>query len=184
MMPFIPFRAGRGCSSASTWTESSLPGGEAFRNRCGPRLDDPRKPFRPAGMVRYYQNGGNLAITPDGPRGPGTRSRWGDRTGQADRRPSLPRRLWGFLEKSLQQLGPFHPPLPFSRWCTCGESRLRSPEADRAQMEEKRLELEDRLLRITEEADSLFRNRNGSSPNREGVGGGFWAHPVFPSGLE
>jgi lysophospholipid acyltransferase (LPLAT)-like uncharacterized protein len=48
-------------------------------------------------------------------------------------------------------------PLPFSKvvflW---GEPVFVPRGSDRQRMEEKRLELEDRLLRITEEADRLF----------------------------
>jgi len=110
------------------------------------------------GMVRYYQSGGNLAITPDGPQGPRHKVQMGvielaKQTGA----PLFPVAYGASWKKVFNSWDHFVLPLPFSKvvflW---GEPVFVPRHSDREQMEEKRLELEDRLLRITEEADRLF----------------------------
>jgi lysophospholipid acyltransferase (LPLAT)-like uncharacterized protein len=110
------------------------------------------------GMVRYYQQRGNLAITPDGPQGPRHKVQMGvielaKQTGA----PLFPVAYGASRKKVFNSWDHFVLPLPFSKvvflW---GEPVFVPRDSGREQMEQKRLELEDRLLRITEEADRLF----------------------------
>jgi lysophospholipid acyltransferase (LPLAT)-like uncharacterized protein len=159
MMPFIPFR-GRAGMLISQHLD-----GEFIARAVKPfGIDSVRGSTTRGslsalrGMVRYYQNGGNLAITPDGPQGPRHKVQMGvielaKQTGA----PLFPVAYGASRKKVFNSWDHFVLPLPFSKvvflW---GEPVFVPRNSDREQMERKRLELEDRLLRITEEADRLF----------------------------
>ncbi len=159
MMPFIPFRGGAGMLISQHLdgefiTRAVKPFGiDSVR---GSTTRGSLSALR--GMVRYYQNGGNLAITPDGPQGPRHQVQMGvielaKQTGA----PLFPVAYGASRKKVFNSWDHFILPLPFSKvvylW---GEPILVPRDSDREEMERKRLELEDRLLRITEEADRLF----------------------------
>jgi len=159
MMPFIPFpgRAGMLISQhldGEFITRAVKPFGiDAVR---GSTTRGSLSALR--GMVRYYQNGGNLAITPDGPQGPRHKVQMGvielaKQTGA----PLFPVAYGASRKIVFNSWDRFILPLPFSRvvfvW---GEPILVPRDCDREEMERKRLELEARLLRTTEEADRLF----------------------------
>jgi lysophospholipid acyltransferase (LPLAT)-like uncharacterized protein len=112
------------------------------------------------GMVRFYRTGGNLAITPDGPQGPRHVVQMGAvELARQTGAPILPVTYSASRKKVFGSWDHFILPLPFSRvvylW---GEPLWVPRETEKKGMEEKRLLLEDRLRRITDEADNLFRN--------------------------
>ncbi len=107
------------------------------------------------GMVRFFREGGNLAITPDGPQGPRHIVQIGvielaRRTGA----PILPVTYAATRRKIFSSWDGFHLPYPFSKvaylW---GEPIFVPPGTGKKGLEEKRLLLEESLKRITEEAD-------------------------------
>ncbi|HSR10730.1 MAG TPA: lysophospholipid acyltransferase family protein, partial [Thermodesulfobacteriota bacterium] len=109
-------------------------------------------------MIRFYRDGANLAITPDGPQGPRHVVQPGvielaRQTGG----PILPVTYSASRKKVFASWDRFILPYPFSRvvfiW---GEPLLVPRETDRTSLEEIRLILEERLKRITEEADRMF----------------------------
>jgi hypothetical protein len=110
------------------------------------------------GMIRFYQEGGNLGITPDGPQGPKHVVQIGvielaRQTGA----PILPLTYSASRQKVFSSWDNFILPLPFCKvvyiW---GEPLIVSRETDKEELEEKRLLLQDRLRQITEEADQIF----------------------------
>lgn len=110
------------------------------------------------GMIRFYNSGGNLAITPDGPQGPKHIVQPGvielaRQTGA----PIVPVTYGASCKKVFKSWDNFILPLPFGRvvyiW---GEPILVSPDADKEELEEKRLLLQKRLQEITAQADSFF----------------------------
>ncbi len=119
------------------------------------------------GMVRFFREGGNLAITPDGPQGPRQVVQIGvvelaRQTGA----PILPVTYAASRRKVFSSWDGFHLPYPFSKvaylW---GEPILVPPETGKKGLEEKRLLLEESLKRITEEADR--RVHSGSSAAKD-----------------
>lgn len=110
------------------------------------------------GMIRYYHAGGNLAITPDGPQGPKYIVQPGvielaRQTGA----PILPVTYSASRKKVLNSWDNFILPLPFSQviyiW---GEPILVPFDADKEELEKKRILLQERLQQITAQADSFF----------------------------
>ncbi len=110
------------------------------------------------GMVRFYRTGGNLAITPDGPQGPKHIVQMGvielaRQTGA----PILPVTYGASCKKVFGSWDNFILPLPFSRVVYIWGEPLFIPRGTaREELEEKRLDLQDRLRGITEEADRAF----------------------------
>jgi len=111
------------------------------------------------GMVRFYRTGANLAITPDGPQGPRHMVQPGvvelaRQTGA----PIFPVTYSASRKKVFGSWDNFILPLPFCRviylW---GEPLFVPRDIDENGLEERRLLLQDRLQKITEEGDRLFR---------------------------
>jgi lysophospholipid acyltransferase (LPLAT)-like uncharacterized protein len=111
------------------------------------------------GMVRFYREGGHLAITPDGPQGP----KYVVQMGVIE----LARLTGSFIfpltygasrKRSLPTWDHFIIPIPFCRivyiW---GEPVCVPRDSKPGEMEEKRLLLQDRLRQITDEADRFFK---------------------------
>ncbi|MGE5254327.1 MAG: lysophospholipid acyltransferase family protein [Planctomycetaceae bacterium] len=112
------------------------------------------------GMVRFYREGGNLAITPDGPQGPKHVVQPGViELARLTGSPIFPMTYGASRKKALNSWDHFIVPIPFCRivyiW---GEPVWVPRESKPEEMEEKRLLLQDRLRQITEEADCLFQN--------------------------
>lgn len=110
------------------------------------------------GMVRFYREGGNLAITPDGPQGPKHVVQLGViELARLTGSPIFPMTYGASREKALSSWDHFIVPIPFCRivyiW---GEPVWVPRESKPEEMEEKRLLLQERLRQITEEADCLF----------------------------
>jgi hypothetical protein len=109
-------------------------------------------------MEEAIRDGFDVAIVPDGPRGPRCHAEFGvielaRRTG----RPVIPITFSASKKKILETWDRFLLPYPFSKgvfiW---GEPIYVDPQGDRALVEEKRLLLEKRLNEMTEEADRYF----------------------------
>ncbi len=110
------------------------------------------------GMIRYYNSGGNLAITPDGPQGPKYIVQPGvielaRQTGA----PIIPVTYAASRKKIFKSWDNFILPLPFCKvvyiW---GEPLMVSLNAGKEEIEEKRLLLQERLGQITAQADNYF----------------------------
>ena len=109
-------------------------------------------------MVKAIQNGSDVAIVPDGPRGPRQRVQFGvielaKRTG----RPVVPISFSTSKRKIFKTWDRFLLPYPFSKgvfiW---GEPIHVDRNGDRAHVEERRILLETRLNELTERADHYF----------------------------
>ena len=115
-------------------------------------------------MIRFYRSGTNLAVTPDGPQGPKYVVQMGvielaRQTGA----PILPVTLSASRKKVFNSWDNFIVPFPFSKliylW---GEPLLVPRDIDEDELEQKRLTLQERLRRITEEGDRIFRKEKTS----------------------
>jgi lysophospholipid acyltransferase (LPLAT)-like uncharacterized protein len=114
------------------------------------------------GMDRYYREGGNLAITPDGPQGPKHVVQMGViELARLTGSPIFPLAYGASRKRVLNNWDHFIIPIPFCRigyiW---GEPVWVPRNSKREEMEEKRLLLQDRLGQITEEADRFFKEAN------------------------
>ncbi len=113
-------------------------------------------------MVKAVQNGSDIAIVPDGPRGPRHKVQIGViELSKLTGKPVVPITFSASKKIFLNTWDRFLLPIPFSRgvfiW---GEPIHVDPKGDRTHLEEKRLLLENRLNEITEQADHYFDTRN------------------------
>ena len=109
-------------------------------------------------LVKAYQNGSDLVITPDGPRGPCYRVQIGIiELAKLTGRPIIPLSFSASRKKILKTWDHFLLPYPFSKgvflW---GEPVAVDPNGDRTHLEERRGLLEKRLNELTERADHYF----------------------------
>jgi len=109
-------------------------------------------------MVKAHQNGSDIAIAPDGPRGPRYRVQIGViELAKLTGRPVVPISFSASKKKVFKTWDHFLLPYPFSKgvfiW---GEPIVVDPDGDRTHMEEKRALLEKRLNELTERADHYF----------------------------
>ena len=110
-------------------------------------------------MVRAIQNGSDMAIVPDGPRGPRHRLQFGvielaRRTGN----PILPLSFSASKKKIFKTWDRFLLPYPFSKGVfVWGEPIYVDRDGDRDYLEKMRLLVERRLNELTEEADHYFK---------------------------
>ncbi|MEZ5994753.1 MAG: lysophospholipid acyltransferase family protein [Hyphomonadaceae bacterium] len=110
-------------------------------------------------MARHLEEGGVVAMTPDGPRGPRMRARKGPvQVAKISGVPLLPM-IWSthnrvVFKKSWDQ---FILPLPFGRGALIWGDPIAppAPDASDAELEAVRLKLENELNRISAEADRL-----------------------------
>jgi lysophospholipid acyltransferase (LPLAT)-like uncharacterized protein len=112
-------------------------------------------------MEEAVRDGFDIAIVPDGPRGPRCRAEFG--VIELARRagiPVLPVSFSASRRKIFDTWDRFLLPYPFSRGVfVWGEPIHVDPQGDRAHVEEKRLLLEKRLNELTEEADQYFEKK-------------------------
>ncbi len=109
-------------------------------------------------MLRATQDGSDIALTPDGPRGPRYQVQIGViELAKLAGRPVVPLTFSASKRKLFNTWDQFLLPYPFSRgvfiW---GEPIHVDPRGDRAHLEERRALLERRLNELTEEADHYF----------------------------
>ena len=109
-------------------------------------------------MNKALQNGSNIAITPDGPRGPRYHVQMGIiELAKLSGRRIIPLSFSASRRKIFETWDHFLLPYPFSRgvfiW---GEPIAVDPNGDRAHLEERRALLEKRLNELTERADHYF----------------------------
>ena len=114
------------------------------------------------GMIRFFRNGGNLAVTPDGPQGPKHVVQVGvvelaRQTGS----PILPITYSASSKKVFNSWDNFILPLPFCRvaymW---GEPLFVPRDVGREGLEAARLQLQERMRQITDEADRIFQKKS------------------------
>jgi lysophospholipid acyltransferase (LPLAT)-like uncharacterized protein len=110
------------------------------------------------GMVRFFSQGGNLAITPDGPQGPRHVVQIGAiELARQTGAPILPVTYAASRKKVFSSWDGFIFPYPFSKVIYLWGEPIQVPrETGKNGLEEKRLLLEESLKKITEEADRLF----------------------------
>ena len=111
-------------------------------------------------MFRALQNGSDVAVTPDGPRGPRYKAQIGViELSRLTGRPIVPVTFGASKKIILGTWDRFLLPIPFSNgvfiW---GEPIHVDLNGDRAHLEEKRSLLENRLNDLTEKADHYFNN--------------------------
>lgn len=109
-------------------------------------------------MVRVLEEGQDLAIVPDGPRGPRFQVQMGViELARLTKRPIVPLSFSASRRKVFNTWDRFILPYPFSRGVfVWGEPVTVDPNGDHAHLEEMRLLLEKRLNELTEEADHYF----------------------------
>jgi lysophospholipid acyltransferase (LPLAT)-like uncharacterized protein len=109
-------------------------------------------------MVKVLDQGQDLAIVPDGPRGPRFEVQMGViELAKLTKRPIVSLSFSASKKKIFKTWDRFVLPYPFSKgvfiW---GEPVRVDPDGDQAHLEEKRLLLEKRLNELTEQADHYF----------------------------
>lgn len=106
-------------------------------------------------LVRLGRAGANLAVTPDGPRGPRCVAQGGVvQLAKLTGLPILPYTFAALKKKLFGSWDRFEVPLPFSRACFAWGEPISVPaDADRAAIEAKRIEVETALNRLSDEAD-------------------------------
>jgi len=110
------------------------------------------------GLVRALQEGYDVAIAPDGPRGPRCKVQPGViQLAKLSGRPIFPFTFSATPRKVLHTWDRFILPLPFSRGVfVWGDPIVVDPAAGTSEMEQKALLLERRLHELTELADRYF----------------------------
>jgi lysophospholipid acyltransferase (LPLAT)-like uncharacterized protein len=109
-------------------------------------------------MVKALQNESDIAIVPDGPRGPRCKAQIGViELSKLTGKPIVPITFGASKGITLNTWDRFLLPCPFSKgvfiW---GEPVDVDPHGDRDHLEEKRLLLEKRLNELTDQADHYF----------------------------
>jgi lysophospholipid acyltransferase (LPLAT)-like uncharacterized protein len=109
-------------------------------------------------MVKAQRDGSDIAVVPDGPRGPRCHAQIGViELAKLTERPVIPFTFSASKRKILKTWDRFLIPYPFSRGVfVWGEAIHVDPKGDRDHLEERRLLLEKRLNDLTEEADRYF----------------------------
>jgi lysophospholipid acyltransferase (LPLAT)-like uncharacterized protein len=122
-------------------------------------------------LVRLVRAGASAAFAPDGPRGPRHRAQLGVITlARLTETPIIPVAVGARWKIEFQSWDRFLLPLPGSRVVVAyGEPVVVPSDADTALLEQKRQELEDKLLKLTEEVTIATRSRV-SSPFGSGEG--------------
>jgi lysophospholipid acyltransferase (LPLAT)-like uncharacterized protein len=109
------------------------------------------------GMIEAYRQGYDLIVVPDGPRGPRYRAKSGVlQLARATGAPIFPVTYGAAWKMTVPSWDRLLIPFPLSRVTYVVGQPIRVPsDASVAQMEEKRQELEQRLITITAQADDL-----------------------------
>ena len=109
-------------------------------------------------MLRVHRKGTDIALVPDGPRGPRCHAQTGViELARLTGRPIIPLTYSASRKRVLNTWDRFLLPCPFSKGVFIyGEPITVDPQGDRDHLEEKRLLLEKRLNELTERADHYF----------------------------
>jgi len=109
-------------------------------------------------MIKAQRDGWDIAIVPDGPRGPRCKAQMGIiELAKLTGRPIIPLTFSASKKKVFNTWDRFLLPYPFSRGVFIyGEPVTVDPRGDRIHLEEKRDLLERRLNELTERADHYF----------------------------
>ena len=109
-------------------------------------------------MVRFFETGANLAITPDGPQGPKHIVQMGVvELARITSAPIVPIAYSASRKKVFNSWDHFILPLPFCKVAyVWGEPIFVPRHLQKEELEGKRLFVQERLRRITEEADIIF----------------------------
>lgn len=109
-------------------------------------------------LVGHGLRGRDLAVTPDGPRGPSQKAKMGVvKLAQLTQMPIVPISFGASRALTLRSWDGFLLPLPFSRCSLLLGAPIRVPSE--APLEEARTTVERALMKLTERADSIFRCR-------------------------
>ena len=113
------------------------------------------------GLLKSVQAGRDVAITPDGPRGPGSKAQMGAvQIARATGLPIFPMAFGASRAKKFRSWDSFVLPYPFTRGVfICGEPISVAKDAEADDMEAARSRLEDALNGLTERADRYFSGR-------------------------
>ena len=116
------------------------------------------------GMVRFFESGAHLAITPDGPQGPRHVVQRGViELARLTSAPIIPVAYGASRKKVFNSWDHFILPLPFCRVIyVYGEAIFIPRNLSEKESEEKRLLVEDRLRQVTAEADGYFQKASVS----------------------
>lgn len=109
-------------------------------------------------MARYMEDGGVMAVTPDGPRGPRMRAKKGPvQLAKLAGAPLLPVTWSTNMRVVFDSWDRFILPLPFGRGALIWGNPIAppAPDADEAEIEAVRQQLEQEMNRIAAEADRL-----------------------------
>jgi len=114
------------------------------------------------GMARFFEAGANLAITPDGPQGPRHIVQLGVvELARLTSAPIVPVAYSASRKKVFNSWDHFILPLPFCKVAyVWGEPIFVPRHLQKEELEEKRLLVQERLRRISEEADRIFQKPN------------------------
>ncbi len=118
-------------------------------------------------MLKANKEGSDIAVTPDGPKGPRYQVQIGViELAKLTGRPVVPVTFGASRRKIFNTWDHFLLPYPFSKgvfiW---GDPISVDPKGDRAHMEERRVVLEKRLNELTERADHYFDKKNPEFQN-------------------
>ncbi len=113
------------------------------------------------GLLKSVQEGRDIAITPDGPKGPGMKAQMGIiQIARATGLPIIPMSFGSSKKKTFESWDKFIVPYPFSKGVfICGEPVRVSADAGPFEMEESRACLEGALTDLTDKADNFFSKR-------------------------
>jgi lysophospholipid acyltransferase (LPLAT)-like uncharacterized protein len=117
-------------------------------------------------MLKANQDGSDIALTPDGPKGPRYQAQIGViELAKLTGRPIIPVTFSASRRKMFKTWDQFLLPCPFSKgvfiW---GEPMDVDPKGDRAHLEERRI-LQRRLNELTERADHYFDSKECDDPS-------------------
>ncbi|MBI5599417.1 MAG: lysophospholipid acyltransferase family protein [Deltaproteobacteria bacterium] len=127
------------------------------------------------GLLKSVHAGGDIAITPDGPKGPALRAQMGAvQIAARTALPIIPMAFGASKKKTFKSWDSFLVPLPFSKGVfISGEPITVSRDAGAGGLEKKRLELEGALNELTRQADGFFKqtpSRTAGGPSQTAGG--------------
>ncbi|MBI2413704.1 MAG: lysophospholipid acyltransferase family protein [Deltaproteobacteria bacterium] len=110
------------------------------------------------GLLRSVQAGRDVAITPDGPKGPKEKAQMGAvQIARTTGLPIIPVSFNASKKKTFRSWDSFILPYPFSKGVfICGEPILVDAKSGPEEMEASRVKLEETLNKLTREADGYF----------------------------